>query len=123
MSRSGIGALVVALGTIATVAIKRQAVRGRAVAIAFVVMLLVIITARVGADQIADRFATANWRELNDRRGPWSDAWTVIARFPIAGSGLNTYGVAMLFYQRHELTYFFAQAHNDYLQFLGSNTA
>jgi O-antigen ligase len=44
------------------------------------------------------------------------DAWSVIRDFPLAGTGLNTYWAAALFYQRHELAHFFAQAHNDYLQ-------
>src|SRR4029077_10276375 len=30
--------------------------------------------------------------------------------------GLNTYGVATLFYQQHDLAQYYAQAHNDYLQ-------
>jgi O-antigen ligase len=29
---------------------------------------------------------------------------------------LNTYGIATVFYQRHELTKHFSEAHNDYLQ-------
>src|SRR5207244_9947448 len=91
MSRSGIGALVLALGLIAGVAIRRQPLRSRIIAVAYVVALLAIVTAWVGADRIVDRFAAANWYELNDRRGPWSDAWAVISRYPLTGSGLNTY--------------------------------
>ena len=34
----------------------------------------------------------------------------------MAGTGLNTYGTAMLFYQQHELAKSFSAAHNDYLQ-------
>ena len=56
-----------------------------------------------------------------------ADAWKfgslVLARFPIAGSGLNTYGIAMLFYQRHDLAQHYAQAHNDYLQLVGEGGA
>jgi O-antigen ligase len=32
------------------------------------------------------------------------------------GTGLNTYWAAALFYQQHDLSFFFGQAHNDYLQ-------
>jgi O-antigen ligase len=53
-----------------------------------------------------------------DRRAPWADAWGVAQVFPVVGTGLNTYGVAMLFFQRHNLDVHYAQAHNDYLQLL-----
>ena len=42
----------------------------------------------------------------------------MFADFPIAGTGLHTYSVAMLFYQEYESGFHFAQAHNDYLQLL-----
>ncbi len=46
---------------------------------------------------------SADWSELNGRRGPWADAIDIASRFPVVGTGLNTYGVATLFYQRHDL--------------------
>jgi O-antigen ligase len=36
--------------------------------------------------------------------------------FPLTGTGLNTFGVSMLFYQSTHLHEFYAEAHNDYLQ-------
>src|SRR5207253_1103441 len=41
-----------------------------------------------------------------------------IARFPLTGTGLNTYGVATILYQRHDLEHHYEQAHNDYLQLM-----
>jgi O-antigen ligase len=69
-----------------------------------------------GPDVVAGRFAAADWGEFNNRKGAWVDAWSVAREFPLTGTGLNTYWAAALFYQRHETAYFFAQAHNDYLQ-------
>src|SRR5262249_21250292 len=67
-------------------------------------------------DAVASQFASADWRELGARRGAWADAMDIASRFPLVGTGLNTYGIAMVFYQRHELTKVFTTAHNDYLQ-------
>ena len=36
--------------------------------------------------------------------------------FPLAGTGLNTYGIAMLAYQTHGAEVRAVEAHNDYLQ-------
>jgi O-antigen ligase len=70
----------------------------------------------VGVDRLASRFSQANWTELNDRRGAWSDAIEIASKFPAAGTGLNTYGVATLFFQRHDVARHYSQAHNDFLQ-------
>ena len=49
---------------------------------------------------------------------PGPSAIAIAARYPLVGTGLNTYGVATLFYQRYDLEQHYAQAHNDYLQLL-----
>jgi O-antigen ligase len=40
----------------------------------------------------------------------------MLADFPIAGTGLNTYGIAALEYQEVKQPLLFIEAHNDYLQ-------
>ena len=52
------------------------------------------------------------------RTGAWRDALSVFARFPVIGAGVNTFPVAMLFYQGHDLDNYWSEAHNDYLQIL-----
>jgi O-antigen ligase len=117
MSRSGIAALALAL-----VLIGWSVVRGlpglsqKMAGVAYLVLLVVTIVSWVGADAIVGRFASANWSEFNDRRGAWSDARGVVAAFPLAGTGLNTYHVTSIVYQRHDLEKHYGQAHNDYLQ-------
>lgn len=117
MSRSGMSALVLAVSVTGIVALRRQHRRGgRMVIVAYLTLLLLVVVAWVGADVIMARFTQADWSEFNGRRGAWADAWNIATRFPLTGTGLNTYGVATLFYQRHDLSLHYVQAHNDYLQ-------
>jgi hypothetical protein len=53
---------------------------------------------------------------LGDRWGAWQDTVRIIRDFPVFGTGLGTYGSAMLVYQTVDRTSIYAQAHNDYLQ-------
>jgi O-antigen ligase len=117
MSRSGITAF--ALSVLMTAWFAGRTVRSRSrriVAAACLGLLLLLVVTWTGADLIATRFRDADWGEFNNRKGAWADAWTVARDFPLVGTGLNTYWAAALFYQRHDMGYFFAQAHNDYMQ-------
>jgi O-antigen ligase len=108
-----------ALSTLITGWFVARSVRSRSrrlVAAGCLGVLLVIALLWTGPELVASRFAAADWGEFNNRKGAWTDAWSVVRDFPLAGTGLNTYWAASLFYQRHELASFFAQAHNDYLQ-------
>ena len=91
--------------------------RGRKIAaLAIVSALLVLAIGWVGAGTIASRFSSADPRNVNGRTLVWKDAIEVARRYPIAGTGLNTYSVAMIFYQRFNRPTRYSQAHNDYLQ-------
>jgi O-antigen ligase len=117
MSRSGIAAFVVSIMITGWFVVRTLDDRHRRIsAAACLVLLLVAVVLWTGPTVIASRFASADWGEFNNRRGAWADAWSVVQDFPLTGTGLNTYWAASLFYQRHELASFFAQAHNDYLQ-------
>ena len=116
MSRSGITALALAIVVMGAFVMRRQRTTRRAVAMGYLLLLVIVVVGWAGADAIASQFAQADWGEINGRRGPWADAIDVASRFPVAGTGLNTYGTAMLFYQQHELAKYFSAAHNDYLQ-------
>jgi putative inorganic carbon (hco3(-)) transporter len=117
MSRSGIAAFMLSLVIMASLVVKVSDTRSRKLAsTAGFVLLVIIVVVWSGPEVLASRFAAGDWGEFNNRRGAWTDAWTVVRDFPLSGTGLNTYWAAALFYQRHELDYFFAQAHNDYFQ-------
>jgi hypothetical protein len=117
MSRSGMTAFVASIVMtgwfVARVFDSRPQRIGAGICLAAVVF---VVVGWAGPDVIASRFSSADWGEFNSRRGAWLDAIGVTRAFPVAGTGANTYWAAALFYQRHELTHYFAQAHNDYLQ-------
>jgi O-antigen ligase len=117
MSRSGIAAFMLSLVIMASFVVRASDTRSRRLAsAACFVLLVIIVVVWSGPEVLASRFAAGDWGEFNNRRGAWSDAWSVVRDFPLSGTGLNTYWAAALFYQRHELEYFFAQSHNDYFQ-------
>jgi len=117
MSRSGITALALALALTVAFIAQRERVRGRgSIAILFVLGLIIVVVAWAGPGVIAARFSENQNADLDGRRGAWADANDVRRRFPLVGTGLNTYGVAMVLYQRHDVTHQYTEAHNDYLQ-------
>jgi O-antigen ligase len=117
MSRSGMAAAAVAVIITMALAFVRQRTLPRKIAGAVLVaVIMMVVVGSVGLGAISDRFQSANWREINDRKGAWEDAIAIARRYPLVGTGFNTYGVATLFYQRYDLAQHYAQAHNDYLQ-------
>jgi len=119
LSLSGMTALAAAIAITAVCVIRRRWTRGRtAAAIAYLALLFLVAYGWAGSDVIASRFGENDWHELDARRGAWTDALDVSARFPLTGTGLNTYGVATILYQRHDLEHHYEQAHNDYLQLM-----
>jgi O-antigen ligase len=124
MSRSGITAMMLASTATVIAALRRQRTgAGRRVVTAYLVVLFVAVFGWVGVDAVVTRFSDANWSEFNDRRGAWADAVAIAARFPLTGTGLNTYGAATTLFQQHDRTLHYVEAHNDYLQLLAEGGA
>ncbi len=118
-SRSGITAFALAMAVTGWFVTRMVRSRTRRLVAAVCLLLLAALAlAWSGPAVIASRFAAADWGEFNNRRGAWADAWRVARDFPAVGTGLNTYWAAALFYQRHDMAFFYGQAHNDYLQLL-----
>jgi hypothetical protein len=117
-SRSGLASLLVALGFLG-LAVRRSAhgVSGRTAMLGLPALLIAGAFAWGGADSVIERFGRAP-SELADRVAAWRDTLRIIGDFPVFGSGLNTYGRAMLVYQTGDRTAMFEQAHNDYLQLI-----
>ena len=114
-SRSGlIGLTIAVLLTVAWIARSSTGWR-RSSSVAFGLFLLAFSVWWAGFAPTATRFGDLG-AALGDRIGIWRDAWNIGRRFPFTGTGLNTFGIATLFYQTHNLRLHFAQAHNDYLQ-------
>ena len=117
MSRSGMGAAALAVVGTAMLTVRKQDTRAKKIAsVTMVLAVAVVAVTWIGTSSIAERFASANWAQVNERKGAWEDAAAIARRYPLVGTGFNTYGVATLFYQRYDLAQHYGQAHNDYLQ-------
>ena len=68
-----------------------------------------------GTDMALERFMTAR-SDSPGRLVAWRDAWQIASDFTWFGTGLGTFGKAMLVYQTASRPWMYAQAHNDYLQ-------
>ena len=116
MSRSGILSLGVAMACFAWLILRRHSV-DRALRVAGIGFLGLVLLAGLrwrGFERLIAWFGDS--RDVVGRLGAWQDGWLVIRDFPVAGTGINTYRIAMLFYQRHSMAMWMSHAHNDYLQ-------
>jgi tetratricopeptide (TPR) repeat protein len=83
--------------------------------------LLVVLFAAVslgGIEILAGRLYNTSWSNLDGRLDLWQDTIRVVRDFPLTGTGLNSYGIAMLHYQTLQDGSQYIEAHNDYLQIL-----
>jgi O-antigen ligase len=116
LSRSGIGIFLVVLTMTGSFMTRSRRPRWtRQVAIASLSALGVFAVTWVGTDAVAARFLALP-ADLGGRVGIWRDALRILKDFPLTGSGLNTFGTAMLYYQSFDLPNYYPWAHNDYLQ-------
>jgi O-antigen ligase len=117
MSRSGATGLVVALAISGWFVTRRQSAGAkRATIVVYLLFVAFFVVWWTGLDRLAARFADAQTVDAASRLGIWADAWRIAGRFPLAGTGLNTFGTATLFFQTADPDRHYAQAHNDYLQ-------
>jgi O-antigen ligase len=117
LSRSGIICLAAGLTAFVWLATRQMVSRARRVLT--MVCLAAVATGCVGwagVDRIGSRFAELQVDRSGGRRGIWRDSVTMARTFPLAGTGLDTFGVATLFYQTSNLHEHYEEAHNDYLQ-------
>lgn len=116
LSRSGIAALLIGLlALVATVCYEFRG-RTRLVIVALAAFVLIGALSMGSTDRVMHRFADSDWSGLGGRAAAIRDAWDVALRFMPVGSGLDTYGVAMLFFQTYQTHVHYAQAHSDYVE-------
>ena len=115
-SRSGIAGFILAMIVSAYYVVRRQTRRTRLLTVVYLAGVVGIAIGWVGLDPVVSRFMSQDMFDMNGRIGAWIDAWNIVRRFPLTGTGLNTYGVATLFYQTADLVHHYSTAHNDYLQ-------
>lgn len=117
LSRSGISCFLAALVLVSSVVVRKQTVRSRrAVAGGYLLLVATVTMLWAGLDEVVGRFADPGARDLSGRLAIWIDTIRIVHDFPLAGTGLNTYGVATLFYQTAIPQTHLREAHNDYLQ-------
>ena len=117
-SRSGMVSLVLALGVVGVLVWTRPETRNaRRVMTGGVLALGGGAVLWAGLASTLSRFGSAAGA-IAGRWGAWQDSWHIVRDFLAFGTGLGTYGRAMLVYQTGDRTSIYAQAHNDYLQLL-----
>ena len=122
-------ALIVSLSRSAAVSIAAAAVAGGVVAIgrrgrhsrkwlfaAAAVAAVVFVSIPMSSSLLLTRFDRLKRSASGDRREIWVETLPIIHDFAIGGTGLGTYRMTMLVYQRTEREILFNQAHDEYLQ-------
>jgi O-antigen ligase len=116
-SRSGVACFVVMIVLFSAAAGRRaHSARAGLAALGALGAMFLIVFALAGHDFAARIANRMDAMEL--RRNIWSDSARIISDFPVAGTGLNTFGTAMIRYQTSQMDQHFQEAHNDYLQLL-----
>jgi hypothetical protein len=117
LSRSAAIALLLEVSTLLFLGIRSSLRRIHGVWVGFFLLAVTVMAAGwVGLDSIGRRFVSPEMETLSGRLEAWQDAQAIAQRFPLAGTGINTYGVATLFFQRADLAHHYDAAHSDYLQ-------
>jgi O-antigen ligase len=117
LSRSGIVCLTLGLIGLGSFASRKLLGRSRGTLAALSLALATTgCVGWVGTDKIGARFTEFNTEGLGGRSYVWREAGAIARAFPLAGTGLDTFGAAMLVYQTKHLEELYAEAHNDYLQ-------
>ena len=114
-SRSGLAAFVVAMLAFAIVVARRSGSFPLALLTGGALASFATVIVLWAGVNLQQRFGTMN-EAVALRRGIWHDAARVVADFPLTGTGLNTFGTAMLQYQTVLRDQHALEAHNDYLQ-------
>jgi O-antigen ligase len=122
-SRSGTGCFIAAMMVVIAAAMRTRARtrlpgRRRTIMVVYVASLAAFTVIGTGLPAMADRFSspgTSTPYALGERLNLWRDALQVMRRFPVTGTGLNTYTAVTPFFQTG-VTPTSDEAHNDYLQ-------
>lgn len=122
-SRSGVASIAIAMMVFAYLAMRQFERRRPRILIAlYLAVFLGGAIVWAGTDATIGRFLLAR-ADSPGRLVAWQDTLRIIRDFPWFGTGLGTYGQAMLVYQTANRPVMYAQAHNDYLQVVAEGGA
>lgn len=116
-SRSGLICVLIVVGGVLFVA--RRSLTARAmtgVAVATLALLMMLLQ-WAGRDAAVERFVRDS-SSLSMRLSIWKTSLGLFAQAPVFGTGLNTFGTAMIVSDPDADTVHYAEAHNDYVQLL-----
>jgi O-antigen ligase len=115
-SRSGLLCLIFVMLLSGSWMIRRQSSHPRRlIAAAYLGFVLIVAASSGRIESVIQRFQHVA-PDAVARFGIWQDTLRITQDFPLTGTGLNTYGIAMLHYQTVPGGQLFIEAHNDYLQ-------
>ena len=116
-SRSGSFCLALVILMFVSWGTRRQlSVSRKVIASAYLLGVVLAAVSLGGMDRLAGRLNDTSWWDLDGRLNVWQDTIRIIQDSPLTGTGLNTYGIAMLRYQTVRDGSQYIEAHNDYLQ-------
>ena len=116
-SRSGIiGLITTFIFSLTFVWLREKRRTQRFIGAGVLAALAVLIFLWAGVDNVFATFADPGTRNLSGRLPIWKDTGRIIRDFPLTGTGLGTYGVSTVLYQRTLPLEHLQEAHNDYLQ-------
>ncbi len=116
LSRSTAVGLLVAAVFAASLALRRTP-RAAGWVVAAAALAVAIVLSRPEAVDLAERFQKPEFTATWARPQIWRETLPIIRDFALTGTGLGSFRTAMLLYQKTDRTFFFNQAHNQYLQF------
>lgn len=123
MSRSGMLGLCVAAAVWFVLVRRARHTLAWALAPATLAVLGLVAFISVGPDQVFARFAEHRETGFASRTGIWRDTLRLASRFPLAGTGMGSFGEVMRSQQTVDPLEHYEQAHNDYLQVLSDGGA
>ena len=118
-SRSGIAAGAVEALLVGSVLIfKQKTMRAKVAMAAVFAMVFAATAAWAGGDAVLGRVvrSDSNMSTIGGRIPIWQDSLAIARDFKWTGSGLDTYGRAMILYQTFGRELHYQEAHNDYIQ-------
>jgi O-antigen ligase len=77
---------------------------------------MLAVFAYADLDRLMSRVDETRQLGLSQRVAIWRDTLAIVRDFPIAGVGSGNFANAMRVYQSGDRTYFWNEAHNEYLQ-------
>jgi O-antigen ligase len=116
-SRSTLLALACAAGYVAWAAPRRADGRGGWLVTAIVALVaLLAFAAYADLGTLLSRIDETRQLGFSGRLQIWRDTLGIMRDFPVAGVGAGSFSNAMRLYQTSDRTYFWNEAHNEYLQ-------